>query len=103
MMQRACGAVRVNQDDRLAGIFAEQDLMHRVDYSNTEWHTLPVSKVMTKDPLCIERDTTIADALATMSKHSFRHLPVVAAPSEETSRIVSIRELLGLVASRLEG
>lgn len=102
MMNRSCGAVRVNQDERLAGIFAEQDLMHRIDYSTSEWHSVPVSEVMTKNPVCIERDKTIADALAIMNKQSFRHLPVIDDASENAS-MVSIREILGFVASRLQG
>lgn len=101
MMQRACGAIRVNKDERLVGIFAEQDLMHRVDYSKAGWDSISVANVMTKNPMCIQRDTTIAAALSTMNEHSFRHLPVVDDPSAETTWIVSVRDILGFVVSRL--
>lgn len=102
MVQRSCGAVRVNQADSLVGIFTEQDLMHRVDYSSSEWHSTPVSEVMTRAPLSIERDMTVAAALSLMNEKSYRHLPVVDDPSEEITRLVSIREILGFVSSRLD-
>ena len=101
MMQRACGAIRVNEDERLVGIFAEQDLMHRVDYSKAGWESILVSDVMTKNPLCAKRDTTIAAALKVMNENSFRHLPVDDEPSAETTWLVSVRDILGFVASRL--
>lgn len=100
MLQRACGAVRVNDGDRLAGIFAERDLMYRVDYSTTEWHDKPVSEVMTPDPVCISRQTSIADTLELMNKNRFRHLPVVDDTPDEHSKLVSVREILSFVASR---
>jgi CBS domain-containing protein len=100
MLQRACGAVRVNHGDRLAGIFAERDLMCRIDYSSTEWHDTPVSAVMTPDPVCIDRHTSIAGALEQMNKNRFRHLPVVKDAQEENATLVSVREILSFVASR---
>ena len=99
MLQRACGAVRVNDGDRLVGIFAERDLMYRVDYSSTGWHDTPVSAIMTPDPLCIDRQSSIADALETMNKNRLRHLPVVD-DAEENATLVSVREILSFVASR---
>lgn len=100
MLQRACGAVRVNDGDRLAGIFAERDLMYRVDYSTTEWHDTPVQTVMTPDPVCIDRNTSIADALELMNKHRFRHIPVVDDAPDKYPTLVSVRDILSFVASR---
>lgn len=100
MLQRACGAVRVNDGDRLVGIFAERDLMYRVDYSTTEWHDTPVSEVMTPDPVCISRDTSIGEALEQMTQNRFRHLPVVDDGTEDGATLVSVREILSFVASR---
>ena len=100
MLQRACGAVRVNEGDRLAGIFAERDLMYRVDYSTTAWHDMPVSEVMTPDPVCIPRQSSIAEALEQMTRNGFRHLPVVDDDPEEYAKLVSVREILSFVASR---
>ena len=101
MMQRACGAVRVHKDGALVGIFAEQDLMHRVDYSGETWQSTRMSDVMTPEPFCIDGTTTIAQALDAMTEKGFRHLPVVQADLEENTRIVSVREVLGFVASQL--
>lgn len=100
MLQRACGAVRVNDGDRLAGIFAERDLMYRVDYSTTAWHEIAVSEVMTPDPVCISRQATIAEALALMTNKRFRHLPIIDDDPDDYSKLVSIREILAFVASR---
>jgi CBS domain-containing protein len=100
MVQRACGAVRVNEGDRLAGIFAERDLMYRVDYSTTAWHTTPISAVMTPEPTCIDRRATVADALEQMSEHGFRHMPIVGHSPEENPTLVSVRDILAFVASR---
>ena len=37
----------------------------------------PVSAVMSKDPVCLEASTSVGEAIKTMSRGGYRHLPIV--------------------------
>ena len=49
-------------------------------------HAILVKEFMTKDPLVLESDETMADAYEKMHNHQIRHLPVV----DENHRLIGI-------------
>ena len=53
--------------------------------------TVPVSHLMTADPITLTVSDTVADAMALMDKHSFRHIPIV--DGEDLVGVVSHRDL----------
>jgi len=62
---------------KLSGIFSERDVVLKIDLENAAQLGLPISELMTKDPICGSFETTMAFALNLMSQGGFRHIPIV--------------------------
>jgi len=77
-MDRAnIGSVVVLEGTRLVGIFTERDLMRRVVLQARDVATTPVAEVMTRDLLYVASEEDSGKAMAKMTRHRCRHLPVV--------------------------
>lgn len=79
------GCVLVCDDGRLVGLFTERDLMTRV-LAVGKALDLPVSDVMTPDPVTVQPRDPIKLAVRRMEAGGHRHLPVV----DEANRPVGI-------------
>jgi CBS domain-containing protein len=93
------GAVLVEEDGALVGIFTERDLLNRVDYSDDLWSHVVVRDVMTPHPMVIRPDDSLSEALRRLTQGHRRHLPIV----NERGRVlglVSIRDILTFIAER---
>jgi CBS domain-containing protein len=101
MAERKIGAILVANEGKLAGIFTERDLLHRVVKPKRDPDGTQLADVMTSNPDCIAPNDLALTALQKMSERGFRHLPVVT-ESGEIVGIVSIRDLYGAVLSELE-
>ncbi len=101
MTERKIGAVLIAEGGKLAGIFTERDVLHRVVKSRRDLEQTPLSEVMTANPQCVAPSDQALAALQIMSEKGFRHLPVVTQEGEIVG-IVSIRDLYGAVLSELE-
>ena len=86
------GAVVVLERNRLAGIFTERDLMRRVVLPGREIAATKVSEVMTRELVYTEPGEPVSGAMATMTQHRCRHLPVVA--GERLVGVLSIGDLM---------
>lgn len=78
MNQHHVGSVVVMDDDELAGIFTERDVMRRVVVPRRDPASTRVGDVMTSPVACAATDTTTSELAATMRKRKIRHLPVLA-------------------------
>ncbi|MGD8429974.1 MAG: CBS domain-containing protein [Ectothiorhodospiraceae bacterium] len=86
------GAVLIfDPEERLEGIFTERDVLRRVVDARLDYENTPVERVMTRDVLAISPETTIEEALLTVSTKGCRHLPVV--DGERVVGMISIRDL----------
>ena len=101
MTDRKIGAVLIAEEGRLAGIFTERDVLHRLVKAKKDLINTPLRDVMTADPMCVQPDAPALAALQIMSEKGFRHLPVVTAEGKIVG-IVSIRDLYGAVLLELE-
>jgi CBS domain-containing protein len=88
-MQRV-GAVLVMEHGRLEGIFTERDLVRALSY-DIGASSQPVAQWMTRDPVTVGPDASVAQALEVMLTKHFRHLPVKE--GERMVGVVSIRDL----------
>lgn len=66
----------VDDDERVAGIFTSKDLAYRVAAEGLDARSTSVASIMTPDPLCVDSESSAAEALNTMVQRGFRHLPV---------------------------
>lgn len=98
--RRAC--VLVMENDRLAGILTERDILMKVAGHPLDLVQTPVPASMTPDPLTLPDDANVAFALSKMVLEGFRHIPLVDDDGRPTA-VVSMRNLieyLGEIYSR---
>jgi CBS domain-containing protein len=61
----------------LAGILTDHDVVRRVVAKHVNPATNKVTKVMTRDPMCVEMNDSAMEALTTMIENHYRYLPVI--------------------------
>jgi CBS domain-containing protein len=93
MARREIGAVLVmNEEQLVAGIFTERDLLMRVVQPGLDTRTTPLSLVMTRDLCFVSPGTTVEAAMALMHLRKLRHLLVIDGPV--VHGLVSMRDLV---------
>jgi CBS domain-containing protein len=93
MAQREIGAVLVmNEDQLVAGIFTERDLLMRVVRPGLDTRVTPLSLVMTRELCFVSPGTTVEAAMALMHLRKLRHLLVIDGPV--VHGLVSMRDLM---------
>lgn len=98
MTEQDLGAVAVEDGvGRVVGIFTERDVLLR-SLSGAEWLDLPLSKVMTPDPVTVSAADSVAEAIRRMKKGHFRHLPVIG----EDGRVVAMLSIRRVIADVAE-
>ena len=99
MKSKGRGAVLVEEDGALVGIFTERDLLNRIDYSDALWSHVIVRDVMTPHPMVIRPDDSLSEALRRLTVGHRRHLPVVDDRGHVLG-LISIRDILTYIAGR---
>jgi len=93
MDRESIGAVAVVDENVLAGIFSERDLMLRVVLEKIDPERTQVQEVMTSPVAIISRDSTADDALKLMLERHIRHLPIIDRDGK-LAGMISIRNIL---------
>jgi len=99
MKTKGRGAVLVEEDGALVGIFTERDLLNRVDHTDPLWSHVGVRDVMTPHPMVIRPDDSLSEALRRLTQGHRRHLPIVDERGHVLG-LISIRDILTYVAER---
>jgi CBS domain-containing protein len=99
MLDKEIGAVLVEQDGRVVGIFTERDVLRRVATSGVALDR-PVTDVMTADPEHLGPDDGIAFALNKMIVGGFRHVPILDERGAPLA-VLSVREVVAFIVSLL--
>ncbi|MBX7513959.1 CBS domain-containing protein [Qipengyuania sp. GH38] len=92
LAEKRIGALPVLEHGRVAGIFSERDVIHRLAEEGQSCLEQRVGDVMTSPAITVERATLIDDALALMTRRRIRHLPVIE--SEAMCGFISIGDLV---------
>lgn len=94
-LMRASGAgyVLVVDGGRIRGIFTEGDLLERVVAAGAAPRAVTVEQVMTRDPVVLRHDDSVAVAIHKMVLGAFHHLPLVDAAGHVRG-VVSEHEVL---------
>jgi CBS domain-containing protein len=78
MCERNFGSIIIVHDDEtIAGILTERDMMRRVLHPGLEPSKTPVSEVMTTNVRAARESDELIDWLQIMTTERFRHLPIV--------------------------
>jgi CBS domain-containing protein len=96
MRDRNVGAAVVLEDQRLAGIFTERDLLRAIA-DGRDPESGKVQDDMTADLVTLPPDHLPSEAARIMSERKFRHIPVV-----EGGRLVGIVSIRDLVSAGMQ-
>lgn len=95
MGEQRIGSALVMQNDRLAGILTERDIVRAMSTAH-DAPMRPVIEWMTKKPTTVPPDTSVREALRIMVDGGFRHLPIV--DGESVVGMVSMRDIAKALA-----
>lgn len=90
-----CVLVR-DEAGQIIGILSERDILMKAAGANTDLMALAVRDIMTKDPVMLREEDTLAVALHKMSVGGFRHIPFVA--DDGHTMLISIQDVFRHVA-----
>lgn len=88
-----------DSNEKVKGIFTERDLLLKVVSQKVPFDK-PILDFMTKDPMSIEPNETIAFALNLMSHGGFRHLPVVDQTGSAIG-IISVKDVIDYIVNKM--
>jgi len=101
MVEQEIGAVLVEREGKVVGIFTERDVLRRVVLRGLD-QGQPVGEVMTRDPETLGPDDGIAFALNRMIVGGFRHVPIVSDAGRPLA-VLSLREVVAFIVELLPG
>src|SRR5262245_2047101 len=88
MRDRHVGDVLVRSNGKLRGIATDRDIVVRCVAEGGEVERAPIGDLLTTDPMMVEPDASVDEAVERMVEHSIRRLPVV-----EDGRLVGVVSL----------
>ena len=98
-LQIAC--VLVKENERLAGVFTDRDVLDKVCLEYDDVIDGPVRRVMSTDPVHVQEGESAASALAVMAVSGYRHVPVVNGDHHPVG-IVSPQRMAKFLSTHLE-
>jgi CBS domain-containing protein len=97
MNDRTIGGLVVVENDVLAGVFTERDILRRVVAAQRDPATTLVREVMTKDVITCSPETPLDECRSVMTEKRIRHLPVIGPAG--IAGIITVGDLLALEVS----
>ena len=88
--------VIVGEDDKIAGIVSERDLMRAIGQAGPKVLDRPVADFMTKNVVTARKADTTELLMSEMTVHRFRHMPVV-----ETGRLIGLISIGDLIKTQI--
>ena len=97
MAQLNIGAVLIQQNESIAGIFTERDYLQKIALQSLSSHKTKVGDVMTSPVISADPSDSIQHCMETMTTCHCRHLPVV-----ENGKLLGIVSIGDLVEKMLD-
>ena len=77
MAKKEVGALVVLKKDKLVGIISERDYARKIILKGKSSKETPVREIMTSEVIHASPDQKVQHCLSLMTKHRFRHIPVL--------------------------
>ena len=97
MADKGIGALLVIDDTGPVGLFSERDYARNVVLKGRTSRDTPVGEIMSSHVLCVTPDQPAEEAMALMTEHRVRHLPVI--DDGQVLGMVSIGDLIKSIIS----
>ena len=97
MADKNIGALIVQAEQRVEGIFSERDYARKVMLLGKTSRETLVSDIMTAQVVCVQPDWTVEQCMALMTEKRIRHLPVM-----EQDRLVGVISIGDVVRAVVE-
>jgi CBS domain-containing protein len=85
MREEHIGSLPITDDEQLVGVITDRDITTRVVAEAANLEMTSVGDVYSREPISVEPDKDLEEALQLMARHQVRRLPVV-----EQGRLVGI-------------
>jgi CBS domain-containing protein len=97
LAQHGIGCIVImGEEDEIAGIVSERDLMRAIGQAGSKVLNKPVSDFMTSNVVTAREDDTSERLMSEMTVHRIRHIPVV-----ETGRLIGLISIGDLVKMQI--
>ena len=97
MAEKGVGALMVLDDTHPVGLLSERDYARNVILKGRSSRETPVREIMSAPVLCVTPDQPLEEAMALMTEHRVRHLPVIR--EDKLMGMVSIGDLIKSIIS----
>ncbi|HPF35664.1 MAG TPA: CBS domain-containing protein [Candidatus Krumholzibacteria bacterium] len=77
MVEHGVGSLLVTHDGAIEGIVTERDYLAKVALQGRASRTTKVREIMSANPICVDPEQDVAEAMAVMSEARIRHLPLM--------------------------
>ena len=94
MAEKEIGALVVVEDGKMVGIVSERDYARKIILKGKASKDTAVREIMTSKVISARPDQKVSKCLSLMTKHHFRHLPVLE--GEKLAGILSIEDVKGV-------
>ena len=98
MAEKRVGALLVIDTGQLIGILSERDYARKVILQGRSSKDTFVREIMTPSPITIRCETSVEEAMRTMTDHRIRHLPVIDS-NGHVAGVLSIGDLVNWIVS----
>ena len=94
MAEKEIGALVVLEDKKMVGILSERDYARKIILKGKSSKETQVREIMTSEVIYTRSDQEVRKCLSLMTKHHFRHLPVLE--KDKLVGILSIEDVKGV-------